>query len=162
MEHLRTLQEIIDKNQEHFLENDYLTSMNALRDLFKREETLKKVQSGLEDLIATANIDTTDEDEEEWIIVPSPSPPPSPPRSPPPQIPDPNLPRQRRDGMNIPFFGSMEARQRWIEEYNRHECEFCGYILRYRSQLLRHQAGGLCQRLRNVPRTRPMYRTHNL
>ena len=73
-----------------------------------------------------------------------------------PQVPDPNLPRQRRDN-NIPLFNSMEQRQTWIEQNNRHECEFCGYILRTRTQLLNHQQRSVCERLRNVPRTRPMF-----
>lgn len=151
--HLRTLQELIDENKEHFPENDYLKSMNALKALFDEfnDETDTDDDFDPVDVLnAIRDIERERRETEQRREIERR-------RREIPQIPDPNLPRQRRD-LHIPLFSSMEARQRWIEQYNRHECEFCGYILRNRSQLLRHQAGGLCQRLRNEPRTMPMYR----
>ena len=147
MEHLRTLQEIFDSNKEAITDGEYLKAMDTLKLLFEREKDLKQLEHQIYNVFGESN----ESSDKEWIaeeIVRPPSPEN-------PQVPDPNLPRQRGN-TNMPFFYSLESRQRWIEENNRHECEFCGYILRTRSQLLNHQQRSLCERLRNQPRTRPV------
>lgn len=145
MEFLRTLQEIFDNNKEAIIDGEYLKAMDTLKLLFEREKDLKRLEHQIYNVFGELN----ESSDEEWIAEEIVRPP-----SPEPQVPDPNLPRQRRD-TNIPYFYSMESRQIWIEQNNRHECEFCGYILRTRSQLLNHQQRSLCESLRNQPRTRP-------
>ena len=144
MEFLRTLQEIFDNNKEAITDGEYLKAMDTLKLLFEREKDLKRLEHQIYNVFGELN----ESSDEEWIAEEIVRPP-----SPEPQVPDPNLPRQRRSV--IPYFYSMESRQTWIERNNRHECEFCGYILRTRSQLLNHQQRSLCERLRNQPRTRP-------
>ena len=173
MEFLRTLQGIFDNNQEKITDGEYLKAMNTLKLLFEREKDIKKLEQKINQVFfdfnrhyVSSDTDEASDTDEDWEIpvevVESTiaeyiadgrrqgyGPPPINP-----QVPDPNLPRQRRDN-NIPLFNSMEQRQTWIEQNNRHECEFCGYILRTRTQLLNHQQRSVCERLRNQPRTRP-------